>query len=141
MHLAPVRRQALLVQADRDHLHVDQQRAACFERADARRDRALTEAHERGKLEVGRRVDHPPNDLPFVGRKRVRSDLGVDDGEALILDPAAERGHLSHVVRGHVASKAFGATSAGAGARPSTAPLKSTRTAWTSSAPPACLAR
>ena len=41
-------------------------------------------------------------------RVSVRAHFGVDDREALVLDAAAERGHLSHVVHG-ISGAVFGA--------------------------------
>src|SRR6478736_7460419 len=89
--------------------------------------RVIAEGHQSVELEVGRGVDHPTHHLPLGFGIGVRADLGVDDGKAFVLDAAAERGHLSHVI--HDVSRVGAVT----GARPKTRPSKSSKIACTAS--------
>jgi hypothetical protein len=87
--------QARRRQADADHFDVgDDRRAALQDSGQTGLHRLGVEGGQAVELEVGVGVDHAAHQWPLLGGVVVRPDLGVDDGEGVVLDGAAGGGEL-----------------------------------------------
>jgi hypothetical protein len=100
-------REARRREADADHLDVGDDRRALPEHGGEPGAHGVrVEGGQAVELEVGVGVDHPPHQRPLLGRVAVvRSGLGVDDRERVVLDGAARGGQLfGYGIGGHVGS-------------------------------------